>query len=99
MKRLPWWKAVEIYGHDAMWKYAEHRESLLFSESDREKSKERTESLIIVQKSQTKLDKKEKDYSMAPPEGYICHTCGETGHWRQRCPLHVNPLKRQKRTC
>lgn len=26
-----------------------------------------------------------------PPNGYICHRCGEKGHWIQQCPTNDNP--------
>lgn len=26
-----------------------------------------------------------------PPQGYICHRCGEKGHWIQACPTNSNP--------
>ena len=27
----------------------------------------------------------------APPQGYICHRCGEKGHWIQACPTNNDP--------
>lgn len=36
-----------------------------------------------------------------PPPGYVCHRCGEVGHWKQLCPALYNPnfqpIKRPKR--
>lgn len=26
-----------------------------------------------------------------PPNGYVCHRCGEKGHWIQQCPTNDNP--------
>lgn len=26
-----------------------------------------------------------------PPNGYVCHRCGEKGHWIQMCPTNDNP--------
>lgn len=82
--------AVNIYGRENMFRYADHREGLLFSEEDRARAAERTESLLP---KNVKRDR-ERDYDQPPPPGYICHTCGEPGHFRQRCPVHF--IKRQK---
>ena len=27
----------------------------------------------------------------APPPGYTCHRCGQTGHWKQDCPMGGGP--------
>ena len=27
----------------------------------------------------------------APPPGYVCHRCGNAGHWKQDCPMGAGP--------
>ena len=27
----------------------------------------------------------------APPAGYMCHRCGQAGHWKQDCPMGARP--------
>lgn len=79
LKRLPWLLAVKLYGLENMCKYADHRESLLFSQEERVSSEARIESLLPCPLKRT---------CNSPPPGYVCHTCNNPGHWRQNCPLH-----------
>lgn len=86
LRRLPWLKAVEFYGKENMMKYAEYRESLMFSEEERSNVNERITSFTPKQKRTDRSSHVVSDSS--PPQGYVCHSCNEPGHWRQQCPLH-----------
>ena len=84
LKRLPWNLACKMYKPDLLWKYAGYREQILFSDDVRKQAMER---IVSLEPKKPRV-KRQRDYSAPPPEGYICHTCGEPGHWRERCPEH-----------
>jgi hypothetical protein len=67
LKRVPWKRAIDIYGKIELLEYSFERERML----------------KIKKAEMPKIIK--RGYNEIPPNNYVCHTCGISGHWRQNC--------------